>query len=139
MSNSKYTKNKLAGKTGSSQRRELGDMGEAVAARYLSEKGLTVIERNWRTRDGEIDIVAKDGETLCFIEVRTKLSNLRGHPLATVTGPKQRKIAVLAQRYLQENGMEDQPVRFDVVGVRLDGEVYKVSYIPGAFEARGKW
>ena len=73
-------------------RRSLGAWGEAVAARHLERLGMSVLDRNWRCREGEIDIVALDGRTVVFIEVRSRTDTAHGHPAETVGRMKQRQI-----------------------------------------------
>jgi putative endonuclease len=112
--------------------RERGVAAEAQAAGWLSERGYAVVDRNVRSRRGEVDLVAFEGETLCFIEVRARASERFGSPAATVDWAKQRRITHAAQRYL---GALRGPVplcRFDVVEVTGAGEL---RLHRGAFEA----
>jgi putative endonuclease len=115
-------------------RKDLGDRGEAAACAYLERKGYRILERNWRCAEGELDIIARDGETLCFIEVRTKSPGDHGHPLDTITAPKQRQVIRVATRYLQQRGLEESPVRFDALGLVAKGKSYEITHIPAAFE-----
>ncbi|NNG39743.1 YraN family protein [Flexivirga sp. ID2601S] len=100
-------------------RAELGRLGEDEAARYLQLQGLTVIERNWRCREGEIDIVALDdvGDCLIVVEVKTRTSNAFGTPMEAVTPVKARRLRVLAARWLQDHPIGPARVRIDVIGV----------------------
>ena len=113
----------------------MGSAAEGAAADFLLRRGFKLLARNWTCREGEIDLVMKDGDTICFVEVRSRTKTGTGHPLATITGPKQRQVVRVAMRYLQTFGLEDQPVRFDAVGiVKKDGKI-KIDHIPNAFQA----
>jgi len=94
-----------------------GHTGERRAAVFLESQGYTILERNYRTRLGEIDIVARDQDVLCFIEVKTRLSVDYGHPFEAVTPSKQRTVRRLASCYLLDHDIAHQSVRFDVVGI----------------------
>lgn len=100
-------------------RRELGRLGENEAVRYLQLQGLTVIERNWRCREGEIDIVALDdtGGCLVVVEVKTRTSEFFGRAVEAVTPVKARRLRVLAARWLADHPIATSQVRIDVVGV----------------------
>lgn len=94
---------------------ELGKRGEDAATAYLQRSGLTVVQRNWRCKAGEIDIVAIDGETLVLVEVKTRKGVRRGTPEDAVTPTKQRRIARLAAAYATSSGDLERPIRFDVI------------------------
>lgn len=102
-------------------RRSLGRVGETLAAQALVERGYTIVEHNWRCPSGELDIIARDGDCLVFVEVRTRRGGWRGAAADSVGPKKQAKLAVLADAYLQSNKI---PVttdwRIDVVTVELD-------------------
>ncbi len=102
-------------------RSAMGRYGETLAARRLSEAGLTVLERNWRSgRTGEIDIVARDGDVLVVCEVKTRREGPFEHPMAAVTPRKARRLRDLAERWIQTHGgAPPGGVRIDVVGVLL--------------------
>ncbi|MFJ4787043.1 YraN family protein [Streptomyces sp. NPDC088794] len=102
-------------------RSALGKYGEDLAARRLSESGLTVLERNWRCgRTGEIDIVARDGDVLVVCEVKTRRAGPFEHPMAAVTPTKADRLRTLAERWAQEHGgAPPGGVRIDLVGVLL--------------------
>jgi putative endonuclease len=101
-------------------KRRLGQRGEDIAAAYLGEQGYEVLARNWRCPAGELDIVAREGETLTFVEVRTRRGDRYGTPEESITPAKQAKLVELAQTYLQENGLADENWRIDVVAVEMD-------------------
>jgi putative endonuclease len=95
----------------------LGRYGEEVAARHLIEAGLVVLDRNWRCEVGEIDIIAADGDTLVFCEVKTRRGSRFGGPLEAVTNTKVRRLRALALRWLADRQVHVPSIRFDVVGV----------------------
>lgn len=94
-----------------------GRLGEERAVEYLRARGYSVIERNFRCRVGEIDIVARDGDTLVFVEVRTRTDGRRGTALEAVTPAKQRRVAQVAEVYLTMRRLHAAVCRFDVVGI----------------------
>lgn len=95
----------------------LGRYGEDVAARHLSDAGLTVVARNWRCAAGEIDIVARDGSALVICEVKTRSSAAFGLPAEAITARKAAKLRELALHWLAEHPGHGCDVRFDVVSV----------------------
>lgn len=118
-----------------SERQQLGKSGEDHAAQALQRKGYAILERNYRCRHGEIDIVGRNGNTLVFIEVKTRKSDCYGPPQEAVTPRKQRQIAMAAQHYLAEHSLFDSPCRFDVVSVTADSSgAMRIEIIPGAFD-----
>jgi len=98
----------------------LGDYGEYLARGILQEKGYTIMEQNFRTRYGELDLVAGDGETLVFIEVKTRTGQSFGSGAAALTRTKQRHMIRAALNYLFRKGYHDRPCRFDLLDLRLD-------------------
>jgi putative endonuclease len=97
----------------------VGRFGEDLAVRYLSEAGLQVLERNWRCADGELDIVAGEGEVLVFVEVKTRSTTAFGEPAEALTPVKAARIHRLALRWLAEHRADAPwcPIRFDVVAI----------------------
>ncbi len=117
-------------------RRRLGDRGEEAAARYLAKRGFRILERGFRARCGEIDLIAREGEDLVFVEVKTRRSLRCGDPLEAVTGTKRRRILRAAALYLQSRGSWESPCRFDLVAVRFGpGGSEEVEHVRGAFQA----
>jgi putative endonuclease len=117
----------------------LGRYGEQVAARWLSDAGMIVLERNWRCRDGEIDIVARDAEALVVCEVKTRSGGDFQHPMAAVTPDKAARLRRLAERWLSERWLAEHGgpppggVRIDVVGVvRRRRGAAQVQHVRGA-------
>jgi len=91
-----------------------GAAAEALAARFLEARGVRIVERNYRCRGGEIDIIANDGATLVFVEVRLRRDNAFGGAAASITAAKQRRLALAARHYLGRLGREP-PCRFDAI------------------------
>jgi len=102
--------------------RTIGQRGEDAAAAYLERIGFTIVERNWRSKSGEIDIVALDGESLVLCEVKTRRTIAKGSPEEAVTPAKQKRIVRLAKQYVQHAGIEPVAVRFDVVSILVLAE-----------------
>jgi putative endonuclease len=101
------------------QKKKLGAKGEDIAVRFLRNKGYRILERNYRVKLGEIDIIAEQGADLVFIEVKTRSDRFFGSPLEALTEAKQRQLARVALEYLSKKEWLDRPVRFDVVGIHL--------------------
>ncbi|BFL47519.1 YraN family protein [Lactonifactor longoviformis] len=98
--------------------RKTGTQYEELAARYLAEQGYRILTKNYRCALGEIDIIARDGRYLCFVEVKYRTSVRQGGPLLAVNSSKQRRICRTASYYLTGRGLgEFVPCRFDVVGI----------------------
>lgn len=105
--------------------RQKGDRGEDLALSYLARKGYEALERNYRTRHGEIDLILRDEQALVFVEVKLRRGTEFGDPLEAVTPRKQAKVRLMAEQYIGERG-EDfvagfDEVRFDVVGILMSG------------------
>jgi len=115
-------------------KRSLGRRGEKIAVAHLQDQGYSILDRNWRCSAGELDIVAREGETLTFVEVRTRRGNRFGSAEESITPAKQAKLVELAQTYLQEHSLSDQAWRIDVVAVEMDrrGEVKRLNLIRNA-------
>jgi len=109
----------------------LGRRAEDHALRHLEQHGLRLLERNYRCRGGEIDLILRDGEHLVFVEVRFRSNPAFGGPLATVDRRKQRRIVLAARHYLARRGDRDA-CRFDVVGLDGQGELH---WVKDAFSA----
>jgi putative endonuclease len=110
-------------------RRALGSAGEDLAAAEYERRGYQVLARNWRCREGELDLVLRSGPTVVFCEVKARSTLAFGSPLEAVTAAKRRRIRLLATRWLEQSGVRAGNLRFDVVGV-LDGAV---EVVEGAF------
>jgi putative endonuclease len=112
---------------------KLGEKGEGHAAKFLKKKGYKLLEQNFKTAIGEIDIIAQDGETLVFIEVKTRESLMYGQPFEAVNFAKKRKIGNVALLYLKRF-KELPPCRFDVVSIYYEGKKPECELIQDAFE-----
>ena len=123
-----------------SARKQLGALGEKMAAELLTRKGIRVIAQNWRCPLGEIDIIARDGAALVIVEVKTRRGRAAGAPEEGVDARKQAKLCQLAQCYIQSAGW-DGDVRLDVVAVELSsaGKLLRVTHWPGAIECWDAW
>jgi putative endonuclease len=129
--------------SGSDPRRRLGAAGEELAARHLEARGLEILDRNYRTRHGELDLVARDERCLVFCEVKTRI--LRAPPgplgpLAAIGARKQRRVRAMASEWLtgahERLGPSSPPeIRFDAVGISLDpsGRLIELEHLEGAF------
>ena len=111
----------------------LGREGEADAVQYLSDKGYRILEKNYRTPFGEIDIIAKDGDVLVFIEVKTRADDSFGSPFEAVDRRKRDKIRKVALSFMQKLKKE-VPARFDVMSISIDKGEYRIEHIRDAFE-----
>jgi putative endonuclease len=116
-------------------RQVLGKSGEDLACAELRRRGYAILERRYRTRFGEIDIVARDGEVTVFVEVKARNGREFGGGAAAVTAWKQRRVSQMAIDYIARHRLHDRPCRFDVVAVEMtDGEP-AIEVFRGAFDA----
>ncbi len=115
-------------------RNQTGKEGEAFAVKYLKKKGFRIMASNYRTPIGEIDIVARDRDTIVFVEVKTRQSLLYGYPSEAVTWRKRERLKKLALYYLKVHKMLGASGRFDVIGLYLRDGIYQVQHIVDAFE-----
>jgi len=115
---------------------EIARIGEALAAQHLKGHGYQILEQNYRSRSGEIDLIAQQGKRVVFVEVKTRRSLKFGAPQAAVTPTKQKQISKLALSYLQTHNLLDVPCRFDVVAIVLSSKsmLVKLNHIENAFE-----
>lgn len=117
----------------------LGDRGECAAAKYLEAQGFRILERQHRGHFGEVDLIAIDGDTLVFVEVKTRARTSAGDPTEAVDLPKQRKITKSALAYLKRKAWLERRCRFDVVAILWDagGGRPAIKHYRSAFEATG--
>ena len=113
----------------------IGDSGENLALDYLKEIGYRVEETNFRSLFGEIDIIARDGECLCFIEVKMRYTDQQGTPFEAITSWKMRHLTKAALCYLQQSGQEDAMCRFDVLGIKVEEGCPTFALLKNAFDA----
>jgi putative endonuclease len=118
---------------GSGAAARLGNEGERATADYLIQRGYHILERNFRCRGGEVDLIALDGSTLVFIEVKMRRSLARGAPLEAVTPVKEARVRKAAQVYLAYSGQVFRRVRFDVVAVMKSGKNTDITHVKAAF------
>jgi putative endonuclease len=129
----------MDGVSAAARRRSLGRQGEEVAASYLEGLGYELVERNWRTRAGELDIVAREGDWLVFVEVRTRraaaggTAPALGSPEESVTARKQRRLAAMSEAYLFDLPWPG-PWRIDVIALELwpDGSIARMNHLRDA-------
>jgi putative endonuclease len=122
--------------------RTLGQRGELAAAKYLKRRGYKILATGDRLKHlDELDIVAADGRTVVFVEVKTRTSQMMGHPSEAVDADKQRRLTKLAVTYLKRHRLLDYPARFDVIAIIWPENARKprIEHLQNAFEAAGKW
>ncbi len=116
-------------------KKQIGQHGEDLAVVYLKQQGYRILERNFKTKYGEIDIIAQEGSTLCFVEVKTRSSEDYGTPFESISKPKQYKLSRVALGYLKYKKLFDVEARFDVISVLKEkGTDYKIEIIKDAFD-----
>ena len=115
-------------------KRAVGDTRELLACRYLTDNGAKILHRNYRCRDGEVDIIAKDGDYLCFIEVKFRTDDRFGAPEEAVDFRKQKHICKVSKFYLYSNYKSlDIPIRYDVVAISQKDSLFEFKWIKNAF------
>ncbi|OFV91110.1 MAG: YraN family protein [Acidobacteria bacterium RIFCSPLOWO2_12_FULL_65_11] len=119
----------------SSSRIALGKTGEDLACEELMRRGYAIVARRHRGRGGELDIIARDGQTLVFVEVKARHGRAFGEAAEAVTWLKRRRIQHLALDYVMRHQLTDRPCRFDVVSIQLDAERPVVEVFKNAFDA----
>lgn len=118
----------------SQEKKEIGQKGEDLAVDFLKGLGYQILERNYRCKLGEVDIIARDNESLVFIEVRGRSSLAFGLPQESINRKKQHQISKVALEYLTRKKVKNTPARFDVVAISLKPGKEKVEHIKDAFE-----
>jgi putative endonuclease len=117
-------------------RQSLGKLGENLACAALTGRGYAIIARRYRTKFGEIDIIALDGDTTVFVEVKSRAGDEFGGGAAAVTAWKQRKVSLMATDYVARHRLDNQPCRFDVVTVDVvNGQEPRIEIYMNAFES----
>jgi putative endonuclease len=117
------------------EKSDLGKRGEDIAVAYLRKQGYKILERNYKNRIGEVDIIALDRKTYCFIEVKTRENLDLGLPCEAVHAHKQLKISRVAQSYVAFEGIEDHNCRFDIVSIILKKDGFRqIEIIKDAFD-----
>ena len=116
------------------QKKELGKEGEEIAIRFLKKNGYKIIERNYVCKMGEMDIIAREKDTLVFVEVKTRTSTAFGPPQLAVNSAKQMQLSKVALYFLKEKQLEDTNARFDVVAILLGPKGKEIELIKDAFD-----
>jgi len=125
----------LGSKSMSRARVILGKTGEDLACEELERRGYAIVTRRYRRRGGEIDIIARDGQTMVFVEVKAREGRDFGEPAEAITAFKRRRIAQLAADYIARRRYHDCPCRFDVVSIRFDAGRPEIEIFQNAFDA----
>ena len=115
-------------------KQEIGKLGEDIATHYLKQKGYKILDRNFESRQGELDIVALDKKEIVFIEVKTRTSNKFGTPSESINKIKQKHMLQTIKYYLYIRKLSNEFVRIDVIEVYVKDNVYKVNHIKQALE-----
>ena len=113
----------------------LGKIGEDLACRELERRGYAIVARRYRRRCGELDIVARDGATMVFVEVKARDGRLFGGAAEAITALKRRRITAIALDYLVRHHLSDCPCRFDVVSIHVEGDRPVIDVFQNAFDA----
>jgi putative endonuclease len=117
-----------------SDKKSLGNWGEQVATKYLADQGYRLVVSNYRCRYGEVDLICKEGDAWCFVEVKTRRSSSFGSGLDGVTSVKQKRMIHSALHYLNEASLFEVEARFDVVSIDfIFGDDYRITLIKNAF------
>jgi putative endonuclease len=116
-------------------RQSRGKLGEDLACAELERRGYAILDRRYRSRFGEIDIVARCGEEIVFVEVKARAGDQFGDGADAVTQGKQRRVSQMAVDYLARHHLHDRPCRFDVVTVDLNRDVPRIEVYPRAFDS----
>ncbi len=118
---------------------ELGKCGENLALDFLQRRGYRIIKTNYKSKLGEVDVIARQKDTICFIEVKTRASQTAGLPVESITRQKRHQITKAALCFLKENKLWDRPARFDVVSVLRESSGDKIELIQNAFELEARY
>lgn len=124
----------------STYRKHLGRKGERIAGKYLRRQGYKILQTNYETKFGEIDIICRKKRVLIFVEVKTRVSTRFGEPEASVIYRKQRKIANVAEYYIHKNKLYNLNARFDIIGIKLQGRWKKdIRHFKDAFRIKNRF
>ena len=116
------------------QKQRMGRLAEDAAACFLEKQGFTIVERNYTVKVAEIDIIAREADTLVFVEVKARRKSARSSPREAVSWTKQQKIIMGARYFLREKGLTDLRVRFDVVALYEENGTFQIELIKNAFQ-----
>ncbi len=118
---------------------ELGRKGEQAAVNFLKSNGYDIVTTNYRTRLGQIDIVARDKKTVCFVEVKTRRTARFGKPAEAIEASKQRRISGVALMFLKQNKLLNSPARFDVISISYPDMQPEIELTRNAFELDNRY
>ena len=125
--------------SGKREEESRGRRGEEMAARFLERRGYRILRRNCRNKYGEVDLVARDGDEVVFVEVKTRVSSDWGDPAQAVNRPKQRRLRLAAERFATRAKIRDFPLRFDVIAIILPDEGESdIKHYKNAFRMPGR-
>lgn len=115
--------------------KDIGYLGESLAIKYLVNKGYSILEKNYRIKLGEIDIICRKNNILIFVEVKSRYTNNYGYPIESVTYSKQKKIINISKFYILTNKYYNSNIRYDIIEVLLNNanEFYNINHIEDAF------
>lgn len=111
------------------QKKEKGAWGEAIAAKFLKKLGYKIIDKNIHFQCGEIDLVAKDGDEVVFVEVKARSTNSHGSPLESITPQKLQKLHRSVQLYMEKHNLREEEIRIDVIGILGDTDSYEINHL----------
>lgn len=117
----------------SAARQAFGELGEAIAARWLRRGGWRVVQRRFRSGHRDIDLIAERDGTVAFVEVKARRGTRFGHPVEAVNWRKQKELAKSARTWIDRHGQPAEVYRFDVIGVLVDGERVRIRHVENAF------
>jgi putative endonuclease len=120
------------------QRQSFGKLGEDLACEELQKRGYAIVERRFRTRCGELDIIARDGDVLVFVEVKARSGSGFGSPFDAVTWQKRQRLSAMAESYLLHKRLSGVACRFDVVSVLQGRSGHTVELVKGAFDLESR-
>ncbi|MEA4926584.1 MAG: YraN family protein [Syntrophomonadaceae bacterium] len=112
---------------------ELGTQGENLAVQFLQKQGYKILQRNFRSRHGEIDIICARAHIIAFVEVKTRTTASYGSPEEAITKTKKQHIQKVALDYLETCPQSFQEIRFDVIGIFIEGGRHRINHLPAAF------
>ena len=128
----------LTGLLGRLRRDPTGAEGETLACRHLEAQGFTILDRNFRCRSGEVDVIARHGETTVFVEVKGRAGRSHGEGFEGVSFGKRRRLVRAARLYAASRGLYDSPLRFDVISIEWEDERPRIRHDRGAFDVEGR-
>jgi putative endonuclease len=114
-------------------KRELGNLAEELACQYLINQGWEILERNYYAGHAEVDIISREADIIVFLEVKMRSTSFFGSPVEHVSESKVKRVFDAAERWVQENNMDNQPLRFDVIGILSNNSKPEITHLRDAF------